>query len=110
MDNAPVEPKGAIDKHGRAVKHPKSYAFAPSLADPTGGTNALGGRFTIKMTEPKLPEGAPSMVVQNVSHWLELMDTGMCLYGHPDILRVMSFYSFDSFDAIIHFLLLVCKF
>ena len=53
-----------------------------------GGTDSTGGRYPIKMKEFEAPEDAPDQVVLQISGSLQMMDSNLRLYGHPELLRV----------------------
>ena len=40
------------------------------------------------MVEPEAPVDAPDEVLLNISSPLQLMDSALQLYGHPDLLRI----------------------
>lgn len=42
----------------------------------------------MKMHEPTKPKDSPAKVVQNITHWLEVMHSGARVYGHPGLLKV----------------------
>ena len=65
-----------------------SFRFARPLSDPYGGTSVSGGRYQAKMVEPEAPDDAPDEVLLNISSPLQLMDSALQLYGHPDLLRI----------------------
>ena len=65
-----------------------SFNFAKPLSDPVGGTSRNNGRHPAKMNEPTPPEDAPDFVITSISSPLQLMDSFLRLYGHPQLLSV----------------------
>ena len=62
-----------------------SFNFAKPLSDPYGGTWRYGG----KMTELEAPVNAPEEIVLQIMGVLQLMDSCLWLYGHPQLLEVV---------------------
>ena len=92
MDCAPKNSKTTLDAKGRpsvaAQFERATFQFAKPLSDPMGGTDSTGGRYPIKMKEFEAPEDAPDQVVLQISGSLQMMDSNLRLYGHPELLRV----------------------
>lgn len=93
LDRAPYPTKSSgVDRHGRAAlgvdlaRNP--WQMATPLSDPVGGTSANHGRHPVKMYEPLPTDQAPAEVPFVVGSGLELMDSFLRVYGHPDLLRV----------------------
>lgn len=92
LDRAPVTPDADLDRHGRpafggAFTAPV-FAFGKPLSDPYGGTDANYGRHPAKMFEPTPAEDAPAHTVYFINGILQVMDSCLRLYGHPDLLKV----------------------
>jgi hypothetical protein len=92
LDRAPVEAGSDVDPNGRAAidQHLDGslFRFAKPLSDPYGATEHTEGRYPVKMHEPLAPQGAPEQVVLMVAGILQLMDSTLSLYGHPQLLAV----------------------
>ena len=92
LDRAPVEPRGTVDRHGRPAiglefERP-SFSWSRPLSDPVGGTARNGGRHPVKMDEPVPDQGTPSIFIDLLIGNLQLFDSALRLYGHPDLLEV----------------------
>ena len=92
LARAPASSTSRTDATGRPAigsefERP-SFRFAKPLSDPYGGTPVSGGRYEAKMIEPEVPGDAPDEVVLHISGVLQLMDSALRLYGHPDLLRI----------------------
>ncbi|MDN3566094.1 phytanoyl-CoA dioxygenase family protein [Paeniroseomonas aquatica] len=90
LDRAPTGPDSRVDSQGRTA-HGLDYArlpyrFTRPLADPWGGTQALGGRHPAQMAQPKPDAGAPEYVVFLMYAMCQSMPAGLRLYGHPKLL------------------------
>lgn len=85
LDNAPIARGGTVDKHGRPVKFP--------------------GYYTLHLPEDQNADGEADVsakadtpaVVGLVSHPLMMMDSALCAYAHPDILRMVASINGDDF-------------
>lgn len=92
LARAPTAPGETLDAAGNSAvgldmkRNP--FAFARPLADPWGGTDASSGRHPSKMTEPVPSERTPEQVVLIVAGMCQLMESGLRLYGHPELLAV----------------------
>ena len=91
LDRAPVAPEAEHDRHGQrafgeAFTTPV-FSFGKPLSDPYGGTEANYGRHPAKMSEPKPAEGAPQHTVFFINSILQVMDSCLRLYGHPQLLK-----------------------
>lgn len=77
LDNAPVSRKNPVDKHGRPVKFAGYYSLADDLfkGDADADTNA-------EADVVPAPVGL-------VSHPLMMMESALCAYGHPQILKMV---------------------
>ena len=92
LDRAPTAPDAELDRHGRrafgdAFTTPV-FSFAKPLSDPYGGTGANFGRHPAKMSEPTPAEDAPRHTVYFINSILQVMDSCLRLYGHPQLLKV----------------------
>ena len=92
LDRAPVAPDADLDRHGRrafgGVFTAPVFAFGKPLSDPYGGTDANHGRHPAKMFEPTPAEDAPAHTVYFINGILQVMDSCLRLYGHPELLKV----------------------
>ena len=92
LDRAPHTKDAEIDSEGRPAIGLEftrsSFNFAKPLSDPVGGTSRNNGRHPAKMDEPTPPEDAPDFVITSISSPLQLMDSFLRLYGHPQLLSV----------------------
>ena len=92
MDHAPAHEGSKVDHRGRTAISQQferaTFQFAKPLSDPMGATDATGGRYPIKMREFEAPEGAPEEVVLQISGSLQMMDSNLNLYGHPQLLQI----------------------
>lgn len=101
IDGAPTSPKSDTDRHGRPAvgrefRRP-SFSFSKPLSDPLGGTEKNHGRHPVKMTEPEPDNDAPKLIVDLLIGNLQLMDSCLRLYGHPDLLSVAAAVNGDDF-------------
>ena len=92
LRHAPATPDSATDAQGRPAlglefRRP-SFRFAKPLSDPRGGTSVNKGRHPVKMVNPTPSADAPEWTVENLYGNLQIMDTALRLYGHPDLLAV----------------------
>jgi len=92
LERAPVGRGAEVDAHGRPAlglefKKP-TFTFIRPLSDPVGGTDRVGGRHPSKMVEPDPPPGAPEEVVYMAYGMCQHMRSGLCLYGHPQLLAI----------------------
>ena len=92
LDRAPVGPGKTVDADGNPAigidmkRNP--YAFAKPLGDPWGGTDASSGRHPSKMVEPIPGNALPEHVVLIVAGMCQLMESGLRVYGHPQLLAI----------------------
>ena len=92
LDRAPAGPDTDLDRHGRrafgdAFTSPV-FAFGKPLSDPYGGTAANYGRHPAKMSEPTPADDAPAHTVYFINGILQVMDSCLRLYAHPELLKV----------------------
>ena len=92
LDRAPTGPDTDLDRHGRrafgdAFTTPV-FAFGKPLSDPYGGTDANYGRHPAKMSEPTPADDAPAHTVYFIKGILQVMDSCLRLYAHPELLKV----------------------
>ena len=92
LNRAPHTKDAEVDSEGRPAIGSEftrsSFNFAKPLSDPVGGTSRNNGRHPAKMNEPTPPEDAPDFVITSISSPLQLMDSFLRLYGHPQLLSV----------------------
>lgn len=92
LERAPVDKDAKVDAKGRpalGLDHERNpFNFVRPLADPVGGTSALGGRHPSKMAEPKPDADAPNHVVHQMRGMCRNMPSGLPIYGHPALLRI----------------------
>ena len=90
--HAPVGPNATVDINGRPAKglemKRNPYFFVKPLSDPVGGTSASHGRHMSKMAEAQPNDDAPEHVIQIVAGMCQLFESGLRVYGHPDLLAV----------------------
>ena len=90
LARAPIGPDATVDALGRpalgldCARLP--YRFTRPLADPWGGTQALGGRHPAQMAQPRPDADAPEHVVFLMYAMCQAMPSGLRLYGHPKLL------------------------
>lgn len=92
LKRAPASRGATVDAEGRPAiglefKRP-SFSFSRPLSDPVGGTDRNKGRHPVKMVEPTLPNDAPDEFIDLLIGNLQIMDSCLRLYGHPDLLSV----------------------
>ncbi|MCZ6619574.1 MAG: phytanoyl-CoA dioxygenase family protein [Gammaproteobacteria bacterium] len=92
LERAPTGPGAEVDSRGRRALglefQRDTYIWVPPLSDPVGGTTLNGGRHPVKMAEPVAPENAPAEVIYMMFGMCQVMDSGLRLYGHPQLLAV----------------------
>ena len=92
LDGAPSDPESRTDQYGRpAIGHQfkrSSFSFSKPLSDPLGGTHKNHGRHPVKMAEPNPDTNAPERFIDLLIGNLQIMDSCLRLYGHPDLLSV----------------------
>ncbi len=92
LDRAPSFARSEVDAKGRpAISNGferATFQFAKPLSDPMGGTQSTNGRYPVKMAELEPPADAPQEVILQISGNLQLMDSCLRLYGHPDLLQI----------------------
>ena len=92
LERAPYTKDATVDAQGRPalgvdLTRP-SFRFAKPLSDPYGGTELVSGRHPAKMNEPAPPEDAPDFVINSIGSPLQIMDSCLRLYGHPQLLAI----------------------
>ena len=94
LERAPCNSKSKVDSQGRPalgldmdIERPV-FQFARPLSDPMGGTGSTGGRYHVKMAEHEPPKDAPDEVVLQIAGNLEMSDSCLRLYGHPQLLQI----------------------
>ena len=92
LDQAPHTKDARVDSKGRPALGTEftrqPFNFAKPLSDPVGGTSKNNGRHPAKMTEPEPPADAPDFVISSISGPLQIMDSCLRLYGHPQLLSI----------------------
>ena len=92
LDHAPHTKDAKVDAQGRPAIglefNRPFFSFAKPLSDPLGGTSKNNSRHPAKMTEPIPPADAPGYVLTNISGPLQLLDSCLRLYGHPQFLAI----------------------
>ena len=96
VDNGALEDAQGRPCFGREFARPV-YALIPPLTDPWGGTDKLNGRHPTQMTQPESDRRAPKKVVFLMSGMCQIMDSGLRLYGHPDLLTIAASINGDDF-------------
>ena len=101
LDRAPIDNGAKVDGKGRAAFGQEFarpvYQLVKPLSDPWGGTELLNGRHPIQMSQPKPKEGLPEKVVFIMSGMCQTMESGLRLYGHPDLLTIAASINGDDF-------------
>jgi hypothetical protein len=89
FERGPHTKDALIDSRGRPAlgkeQSRRWYTFAKPLSDPVGGTP---GRHPVKMAEGQPPVGAPDFVISNINSPMQIMDSCLRLYGHPQLLSI----------------------
>ncbi|MCY4128773.1 MAG: phytanoyl-CoA dioxygenase family protein [Gammaproteobacteria bacterium] len=92
LEHAPDGPGQKIDANGEPAvgidmkRYP--YHFVKPLSDPVGGTASSEGRHMSKMAEASPGDDAPEYVIQIIAGMCQLFDSGLRVYGHPQLLAV----------------------
>ena len=101
IDGAPVDNGEVLDAHGRTAIGQEFarpvYTLIRPLSDPWGGTELLGGRHPVKMTQPQAADSAPRKVVFIISGMCQLSEAALRLYGHADLLTIAAGVNGDDF-------------
>lgn len=101
LDGAPCSRHDELDRHGRqAIGHQfrrPSFSFSRPLSDPLGGTDRNHGRHPVKMAEPTPSADAPEEFIDLLIGNLQIMDSCLRLYGHPDLLSMAAAVNGDDF-------------
>lgn len=92
FERAPYTKDAAVDAQGQPalgsdLARP-TFRFAKPLSDPYGGTDLVSGRHPAKMSEPAPPADAPDYVINSIGSPLQIMDSCLRLYGHPQLLAI----------------------
>jgi ectoine hydroxylase-related dioxygenase (phytanoyl-CoA dioxygenase family) len=98
---APTDSGEALDAQGQPAIG-SGFARSPfimvrPLSDPWGGTELLGGRHAIQMTQPEPEADAPAKVVFIISGMCQLSEAALRLYGHPELLSIAAGINGDDF-------------
>ena len=91
FDRAPYTKDAPVDAKDRPALGAEFYRspfnFARPLSDPVGGTSN-SPRSPVKMSESSPPDNAPDYVIHKISSNLQIMDSCLRLYGHPQLLSI----------------------
>ncbi len=101
LDGAPRSRGDEFDRHGRPAignrfRRP-AFSFSKPLSDPLGGTDLNHGRHPVKMAEPEPDQDAPDEFIDLLIGNLQIMDSCLRLYGHPDLLSVAAAVNGEDF-------------
>lgn len=101
LERAPVDNGVTKDRLGRPACGQEFarpvYSMIRPLTDPWGGTDKLNGRHPTQMTQPT-PEGiTEGMNVFLMSGMCQIMESGLRLYGHPQLLAIAASINGDDF-------------
>ncbi len=92
LERAPVHEGAEVDTQGRPAFgtdfERDTYLWIRPLSDPVGGTTLNGGRHPSKMAEPVPSDDAPDEIIYMMFGMCQAMDSGLRLYGHPQLLAV----------------------
>ena len=101
LERAPTHRNAKLDRRGQPAIGQEfqrsSFSFSKPLSDPLGGTNLNHGRHPVKMIEPEPDSNAPTQFVDLLIGNLQLMDSCLRLYGHPDLLAVAAAVNGEDF-------------
>ncbi len=101
IDRAPIDNKATVDRHGNPAFGQEFarpvFSLVKPLTDPWGGTTALNGRHPTQMEQPKPSDSEADKVVFLLSGMCQTMDSGLRLYGHPDLLAIAASINGDDF-------------
>ena len=101
LDRAPTGEHAEVDAHGRPAFGREfavnPYLFVKPLSDPWGGTELLNGRHPTQMTQPVPARDAPAEVVYLLFGMCQTMESGLRLYGHPDLLAIAEAINGEDF-------------
>ena len=101
LERAPVDNGATLDRHGRPAFGQEFarpvYSLIRPLRDPWGGTAALNGRHAVKMREPIAEAASADKVVFLMTGMCQTMESGLRLYGHPQLLAVAASLNGDDF-------------
>ena len=101
LDKAPIDNGSALDQNGRPAFGSEFarpvYSLIKPLSDPWGGTDLLNGRHETQMIQPTAELDSPEKVVFLMSGMCQIMDSGLRLYGHPDLLSIAASINGDDF-------------
>ena len=101
IERAPVNRDAKVDAQGRPAlgqdfaRDP--YTFAKPLSDPWGGTGILGGRHPSQMAQPTPDADAPEDVPFLMRGMCVTMESGLRLYGHPQLLAIAEAINGEDF-------------
>ena len=87
----PQKPKNNTRRQGQAIGSGAVRARNVSICQTSErpyGWNRLRRSLSNKNEKSEAPEDAPDQVVLQISGSLQMMDSNLRLYGHPELLRV----------------------
>ena len=101
LERAPVDNGAIKDRLGRSAFGQEFarpvYSMIRPLSDPWGGTDKLNGRHPIQMTQPTPEVATDSKNVFLMSGMCQIMESGLRLYGHPQLLAIAASINGDDF-------------
>jgi ectoine hydroxylase-related dioxygenase (phytanoyl-CoA dioxygenase family) len=101
LERAPIDNRATVDRQGRPAfgqEFARSvYSLIRPLTDPWGGTDKLNGRHPTQMTQPIADDATPEKVVFLMGGMCQIMDSGLRLYGHPELLAIAASINGDDF-------------
>ena len=101
LQRAPTDNGASEDAFGRPAFGQQfarpTYSLIRPLSDPWGGTDKLNGRHPTQMIQPVSAQDAPKKVVFLMSGMCQIMDSGLRLYGHPQLLGIAASINGDDF-------------
>lgn len=101
LDRAPVDNGAKVDKQGRPAfgqEFARSvYSLIRPLTDPWGGTDKLNGRHPTQMAQPTAANQSNEKVVFLMGGMCQIMESGLRLYGHPQLLSIAASINGDDF-------------
>ena len=92
LERAPCNSKSKVDSQGRPALGSTwissgLFVCLPAVR-PHGWDRLNRGRYHVKMAEHEPPKDAPDEVVLQIAGNLEMSDSRLRLYGHPQLLQI----------------------
>jgi len=101
FDHAPTGRGAVYDAQGRPAFGQQfkrnRYTFVKPLSDPRGGTDLLGGRHPVAMTQPDPADKDSKEVIFIMQGMCQIMDSGLRLYCHTDLFSIAQAVNGDDF-------------